>query len=301
MTESQSLSLDRLKPLTTDQYDQARARAITRVQQRIGERPTRAQFKRELGSIFTLLDLLALIAFIPALIISSIHVATHMTLLANASYSPSGAIGRDLYVVAHALAFIPLAEASILLFSVMFAMSAAGWRRWVFLALAAAATGFVLIANIQSGIGVLESILAPLFTVGISLHLESLIVRSLKRRDAVNERYLDALAIYEAASADPAKHPEYLPLLRAEVWQRLMQLGTNKAFADAPTSLKHAAVRREMQRDSWSYEDAPPYPAAPPQGAAGAVNSPISSSASGAEIEDSAPAPDPFESAKLTA
>jgi len=115
----------------------------------------------------------------------------------------------------------------------------------------------VLIANWQSGIGVLESLLAPLFTVGISLHLENLIVRSLKRREDVTSRYLAALTTFETALADPTKHPDYLPLLRQEVWQRLMQLPTNRQFTDAPTPLKHAAVRREMARDTWAYEPDP--------------------------------------------
>lgn len=52
--------LSNLKSLTTDQYDRARNKALNRVQQRIGDKPTRASFQREMGSLFTSLDALAL-------------------------------------------------------------------------------------------------------------------------------------------------------------------------------------------------------------------------------------------------
>ena len=52
------MDLSKLKPLTTDQYDRARRKALERVQQRIGVKPKRADFHREMGSIFTPLDAL---------------------------------------------------------------------------------------------------------------------------------------------------------------------------------------------------------------------------------------------------
>jgi hypothetical protein len=242
------MDLSKLKPLTSEQYDAARRKAIERIQARIGERPARKDFHRELGSIFTLLDVLALLVFVPALTVSSVHILQHMGALANASYptiatySAGTVIGRNLYTAVHQWATVPLAEASMLLFLVMFAMSARTWRKGVFFWLALAAILFVIIANVQSGLGWLESLLPPMFTIGIGLHLESLI------------GYLAALATWEAASKDAAKHPEYVPLLKQEVWARLMALTSNRQFSDAPVAFKHAAVRREMQRDTWAYE-----------------------------------------------
>jgi hypothetical protein len=254
------MELTQLKPLTTDQYDRARHKALTRVQQRIGAKPRRVDFQHELGSIFTPLDGLAMGVFIPAFIVSSIHILQHMGALANgsyaaiATYSNGTVIGRDFYIAAHQWATVPLAESSMLLFLVMFAMTSRGnWRKWVFLALALIATLFVVIANVSAGL-MLESILAPVFTIGIGLHVEGLIVRLLERRADVNTRYLAALSTWEAASKDATKHPDYLPILKQEVWAALTNLSSNKAFIDAPVSLKHAAVRREMERDTWAYE-----------------------------------------------
>lgn len=166
-----------------------------------------------------------------------------------ATYSAGTVIERDFYIAAHQWATVPLAEASMLLFLVMFAMSGRGWRKWVFFTLAFVATAFVLVANAGAGLG-LESLLAPVFTIGVGLHLEGLIVRQLERRSDVNTRYLAALSTWEAASQDATKHPDYVPILKQEVWARLIALSTNKPFSDATAALKHAAVRREMERDT---------------------------------------------------
>ena len=262
--------LSTLKPLTTDQYDQARAKAIERVKARIGTRPTRDQFKRELGALWSALDVLALIVFVAALLVSSAHIITHMGMLASLSYNSAIETGIVLpisdYTIIHQIGMILLAEASMLLFMVMHGMRAreregrAWWSRHFSLPLLLAliAATFVFVANWQSGIGLLEALMPPVFTVGIGLHLERLIVAGLHRREEITRRYLEALHIYEHATEDPTKHPEFLPVLRQEIWARLVSLPTNKEFRDAPPSVKHAAVRRELERDHWAYvEDAP--------------------------------------------
>lgn len=260
------LSLETLKPLNSDQYDSAREKALERVRGRIGDKPHRADFVRELEPLWTILDVIALAVFVAALVVSSVHIITHMGKLAQASYmsvaqaANGTVIGIDLYSAIHQWAFILLAEGSMLLFLVMFGMTGKTWRKWVYLVLACAAVVFVIVANWQAQIGALESLLAPIFTIGIGLKLEHLIVQSLKRQRDITDRYLSALTIYETASGDPAKHPDYMPLLRQEVWSKLISLPTNREFRDAPVALKHAAVRREMARDTWAFEDASTLP-----------------------------------------
>ncbi len=252
-------TLNDLKALTLDQYDGCKAKALERTQRRIGERPTRRQFERELGRLWTVLDILALFVFIPALVVSSIHIISHMGKLAEASYAATGQaaagtiISQDLFVAAHQWMLIPLAEGSMILFTVLFGLTRANWRRWVFLALAAVAVTFVLVANWQSGIGLLESVLAPLFTIGIGFKLEHLIVQAVKRRKEVDDRYLTALDVWEKATTDATQHPDYPAILKQEIWQAIVKLKANQAFADAPSGFKHAAVRREQARDQWAY------------------------------------------------
>lgn len=262
-----TLTINDLKPLTLDQYDKCRDAALERVQKRIGDKPTRQQFERELGALWTLLDVIALVVFIPAFIVSSIHIIAHMGKLAQSSFSGSQqantgfVFSEAIYVGAHQLALIPLAEGSMILFLVMFAMSPGGrkeWRKWVYLLLALLAGVFVLVANVQSGIGFLESILAPAFTIGIGLKLEHLIVQTIKRRDEVTRRYLEALSIYEAATVDPAQHPDFLPMFRQTLWEKLVSLKANADFVDAPIGFKHMAVKRELAREAWAYEEVTP-------------------------------------------
>lgn len=261
---TQNVSINDLKALTIDQYDQCRARALERVSKRIGDKPTRERFKRELGPVWTILDIIAAVVFIPAFVISSVHIIAHMGHLAEGSFAASiqaGAgivFGRDLYIGLHQVMAIPLAEGSLILFLVMFGMTKNGWRRWVYLALATLAGVFVLVANWQSGIGVLESVLAPAFTIGIGLKLEYLIVQTLARRETVDQQYLAALSIYEAATVDPAQHPDFMPLLRQALWEKLVSLKANESFRDAPAGFKHLAVKRELSRESWAHDaDAP--------------------------------------------
>lgn len=139
-----------------------------------------------------------------------------------------------------------MAEGSLFLFMVLFAVTRNSWRRWIFLVLALVAATFVIVANWQSGVGTLESIMPATFTIGIGLNLERLIVASLQRRHEVTIHYLEAMATWEAASQDATKHPDYIPILRQEIWQRLLSLKANQPRADAPVAFKHQAVSREL-------------------------------------------------------
>lgn len=252
------MNLHNLHRLTTIQFDECKDRAAKRVERHLGDRPTRQHFQRELGRLWTILDILALVVFIPALLISSIHIVTHVGALSGAAFdglkqaSSGTVLGRDLFVAAHQWLLIPLAEGSMILFLVMFGVSRDGWRRWVYFVLALLAVLFVLTANLSSGLGLLESALAPAFTIGIGLKLEHLIMQYLKRSQSVTQKYLEALAIYEAAATDATQHPTYKGYLMNELWAALMKPQRNQWAIEAPPGFKLAAVNREMERESWT-------------------------------------------------
>jgi hypothetical protein len=240
------MNLSDMKQLTSNQYDDARNKALARVQERIGQKPTRKQFKREFAPLSNVLDIFAVIIFGAAFAVSSEHIAHHIDTLVTAA--ASGTIGL------HQVGYILMAEFSMLLFLVMFGI-ATDWRRWVFLALALIALLFLFNANLQSNIGALESVLPPLFTVGIGFRLEYLIVEQLRRRTAIDDKFQAALNVWEAATQDATKHPEFMPLLRTEIWNALVM--KNKAFADSPIVFRRAAVARELERESWAKDDTP--------------------------------------------
>ena len=261
-------SIDRVKHLKSAEYDTARAAAVERIKTRIGSKPIRQQFTRELGALASPLDYIALVVFIAALAISSLHIVAYMSEQATASYKVSEGnsgivVSADVWAVTHQIGAILLAEAAALLFATQHSMSALqrthrrGLWRYVSvpLVLAIIAAVFVLIANLGSGVNVLVGLMPPLFTLGISLRLEAMIAELLSRRADVNARYLAALDIYEKSSVDPEKHPDFRPLLKSELWQLLVK--RNPAIADAAPAFKHAAVAREMARDLWAYDEAP--------------------------------------------
>ncbi|MBK9745785.1 MAG: hypothetical protein IPO91_03310 [Chloroflexi bacterium] len=261
------MNSNNLKRLNLDQLEQADQRAKERIQRLNGDRPTRTQFRRETGAAWTVLDLLALIVFFAALAVSSAHIVTHMGHIATQSFNgaiPAGIVlSLNDFTVIHQIGMILLAEASMLLFMVMHGLNSSARvnrSRWLKpvslpLVLALVAAVFVFVANWQSGIGLLESIMPPVFTVGIGVHLEKLIVTGIQRRQEIDDRYLTALTVYEQAATDPTKHPEYIPLLRQEIWEKLVSLPSNRDFRNAPPSFKHAAVRFELERSRWAYGD----------------------------------------------
>ncbi len=246
-----------LKTLTSKQYDDAKNKALQRIQNRIGEKPTRAQFKREYGRIWNTLDILAIIIFIAALAISSVHILAYAGQQANSSFvhSAVGVLGIQLadtsYGVIHQIGFILLAESAMLLFFVL-ARTSKGYDRYLSGLLAVAAVAFVFTANIASGLNPFLSILAPGFTVGIGFRLEKLIAISLHRTRELDTRYRDALAVWELASQDPEQHPDFQAVFKRELWDAIAR---KNRIEDAPAVFKHQAVAAEMKRDTWAFEE----------------------------------------------
>lgn len=251
------LELAHLKPLTTEQYDRCREAALRRVQARIGSRPQRQHFEREYARLWSVLDILALIIFIAALAVSSLHILTWSGREAGRVFDETGVTGWAVDALTfgriHQLGLIAMSEASILLFTVMFRLTR-NRVRWILLALAIGAVVFVFSANLASGIAPFVALLVPAFTVGISIRLEWLLVEGLKRRREVDEKYRAALAQYETASQDATQHPHYAAILRQELWQKIASLKVNQVYVDAPPALKLEAVNRELQRELWAYE-----------------------------------------------
>jgi len=256
-----------MKPLTTEQYEIAREKAIERVKGRIGEKPTREQFRREMATIFTPLDYLAIVVFVAALLISSAHIIAHMGKITAtnfvAGYTAGIVLDVTTYTVVHQIGMIMLAEASMLLFMVMHGTGKdqrAGRKGIakqlsVSLILAIIAGVFVFTANVQSGIGLLESLMPPLFTVGIGFRLETLIVELLTRRTTIDLRYMSAMDTFERASHDPTAHPDFAAFFKQQIWEKLTSLVVNKEWKDAPSGFRSSIVRREMERDSWAYAE----------------------------------------------
>jgi hypothetical protein len=252
------MNLSDLKPLTTSQFDAARSAALKRVATRIGEKPRRGNYRQEYAPLWTSLDVLAVIIFLAALAVSSVHILAYAGHEAASSYATiaNAAVlgiepGARLYGLVHQIGFIFLAEAAMLLFFVLY-RTRPGLERWLSLALAVMAMAFVVVANLASGLSVFLSLLAPAFTIGIGFRLEALIAENLRRNREIDQRYRAALEQWERASYDATKHPEWPAILAAEIWQKLSSYKSNEAFVDAPPEFKRAAVQRELAKQDWT-------------------------------------------------
>lgn len=264
MTSSNIVS--QVKPLTGRERELATQRAADIVRQRIGERPVRRTFEREHGALFGMLDALALVVFVAALAISSMHILQYMAAAAADSYRVTSAgiiVSLDAYTVTHQIGALLLAEAAVLLFATVHAMSAparAGRKPWlrafsVPLALALLSAVFVLVANISGGTSLLVALLPPLTTLGLSMRLELLVSEAVRRRADVDTRYTSALNAYEAAMSDITTHRDYAPVLKSELFAALVRKPGNAWLADAAIPVKRAAVWTELQHEAVWHED----------------------------------------------
>lgn len=254
-----------LKPLSASQYDTVKANALKRVQKRIGDKPTRRQFKREYAPLFGVLDVFALVVFLSALAISSVHILAHVQAQSVLNqHEPIQIIGiiisaHDATVIQQ-IGMVILAEFAMLLFMTVWSIERKKPQATIadkiqthsMLLLAFTSMTFVMIANVNTGIGLLESVIPPMFTIGIGLRLEHIIVEMINRRDEIDAKYLQAMTTYETAIDDPTQHPDYQSILKRGIWDKLISLRDNASYADAPTSFKVSATYRELERDNWT-------------------------------------------------
>lgn len=225
------ITLKDIKPLTNTQYDQCRQEAVERVRTKVGDRPQRKDFERELEPLWHPLDFIALLVGLSAWAVSSVHILTHAGRMAAESFSRTvsaveiaGAqIEQAAYGGVHQVGFIVLAESAMILFMVMHSSREIVQRQkgeqaipfWlrrsvsIPLLLALMTALFVIVANWQSGVGPLESILPPAVTIGLGIYFERLISETLRRRKDVTARYLEAMRLYEAAQKDIESHPDF--------------------------------------------------------------------------------------------
>lgn len=279
--------LRELKELTYTEYETAKSKARKSVIRLIGEKPTREKFKKDMGSIFGPMDIFSLIVFLAAFLVSSFHIMEIMGEMANDIYSfgvitevvngeeitrgHEGGfyIDRHTYILAHQLGYLVLAEASMLLFMVMwrletidkdrsFKLSIFGWslsiplKKFfsVYFLLAFIAMAFIFWANTSSGLELLTSLMPPVFTIGIGLNIEKLVTTWMIRKEKISQLFEKAYSHWEKYNDNPEEHPEFNRLFSLSIWDLLQR--KNKWAQDAKGYQKIAAVHREMERDEWS-------------------------------------------------
>lgn len=248
------------KKLTPAQFQLAINQAKKLVIERTGAKPHKAQFAIEAEKPYDMLDLVMLIVFTAAFFISSIHILIHMDKLASNSYDivldeqrenvrvadseifEAGiTINPQFYISSHQIAYIFLAEGSIILFLIMFGQTPkSDFRKYVYLIIAILSIVFVLVANIQSNVGTLESIIVPIITIGLGFRIEKIFERYINNRKEVDRKYRKALEQYELATANPENSNLFMPYLEQSLKSKILSL---KGYSDLPEDQINTIVK----------------------------------------------------------
>lgn len=258
-------NLNELQGLTANQLELAREAAIARVKRIAGDKPTRDQFRREYAPIWDIQLKAGALLFLMLFLISGLHIWQYMTDYAMQTYQPvEGAAGLTIpvhmWAFVHQFGGVFISELGIIFFMVWHNKRThlRASRKWYlrplspFILLAIAAAAMVLIANLSNGENSFVAIIPPLFTMGLSIPLETAIVESDKRKAEIDSRYVEALDKWQKAAHNPEDHPEYQGFLYRAVWEKLISYKANAAYADADRAFKMAAVRRELDKDNWT-------------------------------------------------
>lgn len=226
------------------------------------------RLRRNEPSLMGLEDWLGFVVFLASLAVSTMHVVDRMGEMAlNTYHQVAGGRGiivpEWLYVVTHQVGYLLLAESSMILFMVR-------WRLWsrhqpkatliqrgrlllsVDLLLAVLAMAFILVVNISSGLGLLEAVMPPFFTIGLGFSLEHLVVEWLERRERLAARLSKAYDAWEISVNEPTKHKDYRKVEAQYIWDAIAS--KNRRYTDVentPILQRLQAIQREQERDTW--------------------------------------------------
>lgn len=267
--------LDRLAPLNSRQFDNVKVKVKESLLKNLGPQPDRKSVTRDMGPLLRPDDWLALIIFVAAFAVSAIHI---MSLVGGVTSNLNVSVNSNTlqisslaFNVTHQLSFILLAEFSMILFMVRWRLStrrrheiytvegvlvmSVGQRVVDYLSidlvLAILAVGFTLYANLESKLPLIESILPPLFTIGIGFHLEHVFVEMLHRNEVFGKMLSDKITSWELAVNNVMNSAEYKKLLIRSLWDGIISIPSNAWAMDYPPEFKWAAVNREFDKESW--------------------------------------------------
>ena len=253
--------LDNLRPLTQDQRQAARQAARQAVIRSIGPRPAREQFAHHTISkypptVTRLISILCIVLLLAAFTPSAIR------LYVIGSQTFGQAVNNSAAMTAVGLATVLSAEIGQVVFSLALATlgTSRSSRRLLYTSMAVATT-VSLIGNIQvslpghthSPFAWLESIAPPVLVLSTAYVLKEQVLESIERRHADERAFQAALADWQAATADPERHPNWPQVYANALRDALLKANSRRkeALAEMTVDDWRLAVNREMQADLW--------------------------------------------------
>jgi len=266
--------ITKFKPLNSEQRQRAGREAVNLVLSGLGEEPTRESFTRQYGTTRwdSFIDITAIFIFVMALAASSTHIVAHMGQQAKISFMESnGTAGirfsADSFTFFNQLPYFFMAELAMIFFAMLHFMRSSERRgrrlgfgrysikaEWLSISslLAVGCGTFVLKANLESGMGLVESLLPPAVTIGLGLYLEGRWTSAIQRNLDIETNYSDAYNAWKLSHNNPEENTKYPPAYHLKLWESLLRLKGGEYYRDAPSVFKAAAVRRELAEERWS-------------------------------------------------
>lgn len=257
-----------IRPLTQEQRQAARQAARQAVVRSIGPRPTREQFVHHTISkypptVTRLISILCIVLLLAAFTPSAIR------LYVIGSQTFGQAVSSSVAMTAVGLATVLSAEVGQVVFSLALATLGTSWssRRLLYTSMAISTT-LALTGNIQTALpghtsspfAWLEAVAPPLLVLSTAYVLKEQVLETIEQRHADERAFQAALADWQAATADPERHPNWPQMYANALRDALLRANSRRkeALGDMTVDDWRLAVTREMRADVW-YEEPEPH------------------------------------------
>lgn len=256
--------IDNLRSLTQEQRQAARQAARQAVIRSIGPRPVREQFAHHTiskypPSVTRLISILCIVLLLAAFTPSAIR------LYVIGSQTFGQAIDDATAMTAVGLATVLSAEVGQVVFSLALATlgTSRSSRRLLYSSMAIS-TILALTGNIQTALpghtsspfAWLEAVAPPLLVLSTAYVLKEQVLETIEQRHADERAFQAALADWQAATADPERHPNWPQVYANALRDALIKANSRRkeALGDMTVDDWRTVVQREMQADLW-YEE----------------------------------------------
>lgn len=253
-----------LRPLTQEQRHTARQAARQAVVRSIGPRPTREQFVHHTISkypptVTRLISILCIVLLLAAFTPSAIR------LYVIGSQTFGQAVSNSVAMTAVGLATVLSAEVGQVVFSLALATlgTSRSSRRLLYVSMTIA-TILALTGNIQialpghtsSPFAWLEAVAPPLLVLSTAYVLKEQVLETIERRHADERAFQAALTEWQAATADPERHPNWSQVYANALRDALLKANSRRKEAVGEMTVDdwRSVVFREMKADLW-YEE----------------------------------------------
>lgn len=256
-----------VRPLTQEQRQAARQAARQAIVRSIGPRPTREQFAHHTVSkyprtVTRLISILCIVLLMAAFTPSAIR------LYVIGSQTFGQAVDNTMAMTSVGLATVLSAEVGQVVFSLALAtLGTSRSSRRLLYASMAISTVLALTGNIQialpghtrSPFAWLEAVAPPLLVLSTAYVLKEQVLETIEQRHADERAYLQALAEWQTATADPEQHPNWPQVYANALRDALRRANYRRQEALSALTLAdwRALVYRELQADLW-YEEPQP-------------------------------------------